>query len=56
MSLLKFEYPAALDNSGACSITFVDPPTLIATIIAFLNDSLVTISLGVISFFIRLLK
>ena len=52
MSFEKSLYPAALANSGACNITFVDPPTDIATIRAFLIESLVTISLGVISSFI----
>ena len=47
---------AALAISGACSITFVDPPNDIDTIIAFLIESRVTISLGVIFFSIKFAK
>ena len=46
ISFEKLLYPAALEISGACSITLVDQPIAIETIIAFLIDSFVTISLG----------
>ena len=53
---VKFLYPAALASSGACNITLVEPPTAMETIMAFLIDSLVTMSRGLMSFLIILAK